>query len=113
MSSAEIDSIPLLMGVLWSGFSLAYIPFLWIQRVSTVGYLGRSLVQLFGPVSPLSRLVFTLLGLVGALGSAGLVGFLRSHVSYSDTAFLLGMAIGGVMGILTWKPWRGTAKGAE
>lgn len=113
MNSAEVDSIPLLMGVLWSGFSLAYIPFLWVQRVSTVGYLGRSLAQLFGPVSPLIRLVFTLLGLTGALGSAGLVGFLRPYVGSSDSAFLLGMAIGVIMGLLTWKPWRGREKGTE
>ena len=104
MTNAEIDGIPLLMGIFWAGFSLAYVLFLWIQRASATGYLGRAFADLLGPTGFPIRFAFTLLGLSGALGCAGLVGFLRARVAYSDTAFLLGLMIGILMATLMWRP---------
>ena len=95
-----VDTLPLLLGFLWYGFSLSFLVLAWIAWVDRLRIVESACAHV--PFSSALRWGAVVLGMVGAFGAAGLVG-LHREVKGVTWSFLAGVAIGTTLAVVLRK----------
>ena len=103
---SHVDAFPLLMAILWYGFSLSFLVIAWIAWMdylrNAASARADDSARQTALLSPALRWGIAILGLVGAFGAAGLVG-LHREVTGVTWSFLIGVTIGTALAIVLRK----------